>query len=175
MTQKHIFLIVVAGLWGFLHKAMTSLQSDPSARPISSQRRARLSMIPSGMGALPWAGNTKCHLHVCLQVMFYEPNIRKSLCARKHPAHKHRSTHGPTHTKVKHLQTALFALPIPLKVHQRPNESRDGLCMFFQSFSFLDNLITSDRGDAARSPLVQGHSLLGPQLRKCVKRRGGER
>lgn len=90
-----------------------------------------------------------------------------SACTRANMKH----TFAPLHTKVKHPQTALFVLSIPLKVHRR--RRRDRLRMLFQPFSFLDNLITSDRGDAARSALVQGHSLLGPWQRRCAQRRGG--
>lgn len=117
MTQKHIFLIVLAGLWGFLHKAMTSLQSDHSARPIRTQRRARLHMIPSGIGALPRAGDSKCHLRVCLRVLC------GSVHAQNKTSNTQRHTRTHAHKKSNTPQTALFVLPIPLKVHPRPNES----------------------------------------------------
>lgn len=153
MTQKHIFLIVLAGLWGFLHKAMTSLQSDHSARPIRTQRRARLHMIPSGMGALPRAGDSKCHLRVCLRVLC------GSVHAQNKTSNTQRHTRTHAHKKVKHPSDSSICSPYPLESAPETKRKRDGLRAPFQPFSFLDNLITSDRGDAARSAPVQGHSL----------------
>ena len=55
--------------------------------------------------------------------------------------------------------------PYPLESAPKTKRRRDGLRMLFQPFSFLDNLITSGCGDAARSAPVQGRSLLGPWLK----------
>lgn len=150
MTQKHIFLIVLAGLWGFLYKAMTSLQSDHRTQPIRTQRRARPSMIPSGMGALPCADDSKCHLHVCLQVMFYGGCSDTSASTGANTSNT--QTHICTHAhKSQTPWDSSICSPYPLESAPKTKLRRDGLRMLFQPFSFHNNLITSDRGDAARS------------------------
>lgn len=83
---------------------MTSLQSDHSARPIRTQRKARPSMIPSGTGALPWADDATSMSVLC-------GCTDTSACTRaKHQTHKH--TFAPTHTQKSNTfrQLYLFSL-----------------------------------------------------------------
>lgn len=61
------------------------------------------------------------------------------------------------YAKVK--QTAQLVLSFPLKAHRGSGSTEMGhIWFFFNLFPFLDNLITSDCVDAAKSRLVQGQS-----------------
>lgn len=81
-------------------------------------------------------------------------------CTRAKQNIKHAKTHAhPRTQKVKHPSDSSICSPYPLESAPETKRKRDGLRAPFQPFSFLDNLITSDRGDAARSATVQGHSL----------------
>lgn len=83
------------------------------------------------------------------------------------------NTHLHPHThKSQTPSDSSICSPYPLESAREIKRGRDGLRMLFQPFSFLDNLITSDRGDAARSALVQGHSLLGPRLEEVRSEEG---
>lgn len=163
MTQKHIFLIVLAGLWGFLNKARVSLQSDLSTWTIMLQReeydtlrrgrfppRRQLQMPP-----------------LCLSVSHVLRGwTDKSACTKDiKPTNTHLRPHTQKSNTLRHFY--LFSLsPWTLSPSAfRTQWRRDGPRMLCQPFSFLDNLITSDRGDAARSLQVQGHSTPDPQLR----------
>lgn len=98
--------------------------------------------------------------------MLYVVAQTQALDSIKHQRHKHTHTH-----ESQTPSDCSICSPYPLESAPETKRRRDGLRMLFQPFSFLDNLITSDCGDAARSALVQGHSLLGPLLRRCAQRR----
>ncbi len=91
---------------------------------------------------------------------------------KKHQTHKH--AFAPTYTESQTPSDSSICSPYPLESAPETKRRRDRLRVLSQPFSLLDNLITSDRGDAARSAPVQGHSPLGPRLRRCAQRRGGE-
>lgn len=94
----------------------------------------------------------------------------KCLYTQKLQTHKH--LHHPHEGSTP--RDISICSPFPLQNALKTKRRRDELRMLFQPFSSLDDLITPDCGDAARSALVQGHSLLGPRPSKCVQRRGGQ-
>lgn len=99
--------------------------------------------------------------------------LRRHKCLHTCKNIKH--TFAPTHTRSQTPSDSSICSPYPLESAPKTKRRPDGLRMLFQPLSFLDNLITSGHGDAARSAPVQGHSLLGPRLRTCAQRRGAER
>lgn len=129
MTQKHIFLIVLAGLWGFLHKAMTSLQSVHGTQPIRTQKRES---DPLRHGSAPMSR----------WVQMPPPCISAShvLCGCT-LANIKTQTHicTPTQKSNTHRQLYLFSLT-PAKCTEDQTKER----WTAHDFSyFLDNLITS--------------------------------
>lgn len=86
---------------------------------------------------------------------------------RQAVVHSRDQTTPPPPTKKKKENTTTICSPYPLESAQR---------LRWTVYAFLTFLLSrqSDCGDAARSGLVQGQSLQGPQLRRCAQRGGGE-
>lgn len=159
MTQKHIILIVQAGLWGFLYKAMTSLQSvhGPSG---PKERRAP---FPSDVDVFPRANESEeaatvgavgsGGVVVAMKVvgLYVHRNIKHVCTTHTHPVRMY-----PLES-AREVRWTLYVCAC--------------VCVFLFFFFLPHNLITSDCGDAARSGLVQGHAPLSPRLSRCV--RGG--
>ena len=66
VTQKHIILIVLVGLWGFLH-AMTSFDQTAVEGSSGLQRGEN---NPTSKKVLPWESRYKCHLRASKMLVF---------------------------------------------------------------------------------------------------------